>query len=373
MNGKVPLLDLQAQFRSIEKDVRAAIDRVLSTQHFILGPEVEALEAEVAPYVGSKHAVGVTSGSDALLVSLMVLGIGPGDEVVTTPYTFFATVGAIVRVGAKPVFVDIESTSFNLDPNKLEKVLSGRTKAVIPVHLFGQTAEMNPIMKLCAARRIRVIEDAAQAIGTEYQGKRAGSFGTVSCFSFFPSKNLGAMGDGGMVTTNDPELAEKLKVYRSHGSKPKYYHKYVGGNFRLDALQAAILRAKFKHLDSWTEKRIENADRYDRLFKEAGAEKWIRLPWHRTGDRHIFNQYVIRAPKRDELRAFLAEKGIQTEIYYPLSLHQQECFKNLGYKTGDFPESEKAAADSLALPIYPELTPAQQERVALTIRDFFNR
>jgi dTDP-4-amino-4,6-dideoxygalactose transaminase len=373
MNEKVQLLDLKAQFRSIEKDVREAIDRVLASQHFILGPEVEALEAEVAPYVGCKHAIGVTSGSDALLIALMVLGVGPGDEVVTTPFTFFATVGAIVRVGAKPVFADIEPTSFNIDPAKLEKVLTNRTKAVIPVHLFGQTADMDPIMKLCAPRKIAVIEDAAQAIGTEYQGKRAGSIGSIGCFSFFPSKNLGAMGDGGMVSTNDPELAEKLKIFRSHGSKPKYFHKYVGGNFRLDALQAAVLRAKLKHLDAWTQKRLENADRYDRLFTDAGLPRWVRIPWRRKGDRHIFNQYVIRTPKRDELRKYLGDQGVQTEIYYPLSLHMQECFKDLGYKPGDFPESEKAAADTVALPIYPELPPAHQERVVSVIRDFLNR
>lgn len=372
MTEKIPLLDLHAQFRTIESEVREAIDRVFSSQHFILGPEVEALEAELAPYVGCKYGIGVTSGSDALLIALMVMGIGPGDEVVTSPYTFFATAGAIVRLGAKPVFVDIEPDSFNIDPQKLEAVWTSRTKAVIPIHLFGQAADMAPIMKLCATKKIPIIEDAAQAIGTEYQGKRAGSLGSMACFSFFPSKNLGAMGDGGMVTTNDPGLAEKLKIFRSHGSKPKYFHKYVGGNFRLDALQAAILRAKFKHLDLWTQRRQENADRYDQLFLKAGAQKWIQIPWRRKGDRHIFNQYVIRTPKRDELRKFLGDQGIQSEVYYPLSLHEQECFRSLGYKKGDFPESEKAAAGSLALPIYPELTENQQGQVVETVSAFFS-
>lgn len=373
MNDKIPLLDLKAQFKTIEKDVREAMERVFASQHFILGPEVAALEEQVASYTGCKHGIGVTSGSDALLISLMVLGIKPGDEVITTPFTFFATVGAIARMGAKPVFVDIEPNSFNIDPKKFEAAITERTKAAIPVHLFGQCADMTPIMKICEAKKIPIIEDAAQAIGTEYQGKRAGSIGTIGCFSFFPSKNLGAMGDGGMTTTNDPELAEKLKIFRAHGSKPKYFHKYIGGNFRLDALQAVILQAKLKHLDSWSKGRQENAATYDRLFKEAGAEKWITLPWRRSGDRHIFNQYVIRAPKRDELRKFLADNGVSTEIYYPLSLHMQECFAYLGHKEGDFPESEKAAAGSLALPIYPELTTSQQERVVSTICDFVER
>ncbi|MFH1262550.1 MAG: DegT/DnrJ/EryC1/StrS family aminotransferase [Pseudomonadota bacterium] len=373
MTGKVPLLDLHAQYRSIESELRAALEKVFASQHFILGPEVEALEKEIAPYVGCQHGIGVTSGSDALLVSLMVLGVGPGDEVITVPHTFFATVGAISRLGAKPVFVDVEPTSFNMDPKKLEKAFTSRTKALIPVHLFGQAADMAPIVDLCKKRNVPIIEDAAQAIGTEYQGKRVGTFGTTCCFSFFPSKNLGAMGDGGMVTTNDPDLAEKLRIYRGHGSKPKYYHKYVGGNFRLDALQAAILRVKFKHLDSWTKKRQENADRYDRLFKDAGLEKFVTLPWRRKGDRHIFNQYVIRGPKRDELKKHLTEKGVGTEIYYPLPLHLQECFRDLGHKTGDFPESEKAANDSMAVPIYPELTPAQQEQVVGVIREFYLR
>jgi dTDP-4-amino-4,6-dideoxygalactose transaminase len=373
MTTKVQLLDLKAQFKTIETEVREAIDRVFDSQHFILGPEVESLENEIARYVGCRYGIGVTSGSDALLISLMALGVGPGDEVVTTPYTFFATVGAITRLGATPVFVDIEPSSFNIDPGKIERVLTSRTRALIPVHLYGQAAEMSPIMDLCSSRKIPVIEDAAQAIGTEYRGTRAGSIGTVGCFSFFPSKNLGAMGDGGMTTTNDPDLAEKLRIFRSHGSKPKYYHKYVGGNFRLDALQAAVLRAKLRHLDGWSAKRLENADRYDRLFRDASLSGEVALPWRRSGDRHIFNQYVIRTAKRDELREYLSKREIQTEIYYPLSLHMQECFKDLGYKVGDFPESERAAAETLALPIYPELPPEHQERVVGTIREFFSR
>jgi dTDP-4-amino-4,6-dideoxygalactose transaminase len=269
--------------------------------------------------------------------------------------------------------VDIEPKSFNIDPARIEAALSSRTKAVMPVHLFGQAAEMGPILKMCATRNVPIIEDAAQAIGTEYQGKRAGSLGTIGCFSFFPSKNLGAFGDGGLVTTNDSVIGEKLKVFRSHGSKPKYFHKYVGGNFRLDAIHAAVLRAKFKHLDSWTAKRQENATRYDRLFKEAGLLSSVTLPWRRPGDRHIFNQYVIRVPRRDDLKKYLGEKGVQTEIYYPLPMHLQECFASLGYKKGSFPEAEKAAEDSIAIPIYPELTSAQQERVVGVISEFYKR
>jgi dTDP-4-amino-4,6-dideoxygalactose transaminase len=373
MTEKIPLLDLHAQFSSIERDIRNAIDRVLQSQHFILGPEVEALEAEVAKYTQAGYGIGVTSGSDALLMALMVLGIGPGDEVITTPHTFFATVGAISRVGAKAVFVDIEPRSFNLDPNRLEKAITPKTKAVIPVHLFGQTADMKPIMEICRKKDISVIEDAAQAIGSEYQGKKAGLFGDLACWSFFPSKNLGAMGDAGMITTQNEELARKLKVYRSHGSQPKYFHKYVGGNFRIDAMQAAILRAKLPHLDSWTEKRQQNAKAYDSLWKEVKLEDEVSPPWKRPGDRHIFNQYVIRIKNRDGLKKHLEQNGIATEIYYPQPMHLQACFADLNYRAGDFPEAEKAAADSLALPIYPELMNSQLKRVVETISNFYRK
>jgi dTDP-4-amino-4,6-dideoxygalactose transaminase len=370
VSEKIPLLDLQAQFRVVEKDVRSAIDRVLSSQRFILGPEVEGLEQEVSAYVGCRFGIGVSSGSDALLIALMALGVGPGDEVVTSPYTFFATGGAIARVGAKPVYVDIEPRSFNVDPKKAESALTKKTKAVIPVHLFGQGSDMAPILEMAKSRGLAVIEDAAQAIGAEYQGKRLGSMGVVGCLSFFPSKNLGAMGDAGMVTTNDAELAEKLRIFRSHGSKPKYFHKWIGGNFRIDAIQAAILRAKFPHLENWTKARQQNAERYDRIFKEAGLEEFVALPWRRAEDRHIFNQYVIRVKRRDELKKHLAVKGIETEIYYPLPLHLQECFAYLGYKKGSCPESEKAAQETLAIPNYPEITEEQQGRVVAVIREF---
>ena len=371
VNERIPLLDLRSQFRTIEKEARAAIDRVLASQRFILGPEVEALEQEISAYVGCKFGVGVSSGSDALLIALMVLGVGPGDEVITSPYTFFATGGAISRVGARPVYVDIEPNSFNIDPNKVESAITKKTKAIIPVHLFGQGAEMKPILDAADRHGIPVIEDAAQAIGAEYQGRRLGSMGRIGCFSFFPSKNLGAFGDAGMVTTNDADLAEKLRIFRSHGSKPKYFHKWIGGNFRIDALQAAILRAKFAHLETWTKARQRNADRYDRLFTEAGVSEFVTTPWRRPGDRHIFNQYVLRTKRRDDLKKFLAEKGIETEIYYPLPLHLQECFAYLGYKKGACPESERAAQDTLAIPVYPEITESQQARVVETIRAFF--
>ncbi len=369
--SKVPLLDIAAQFNPIEKEIRAAIDGVLATHRYIQGPEVQGLESEVASYVNAKSGVGVSSGSDALIISLMTLGVGQGDEVITTPYTFFATVGAIARVGAKPVFVDIDPKTYNMNPEKLEQAFTEKTKAIIPVHLYGQATDMDPLLDLCKKRNIAVIEDAAQAIGTEYKGKRAGSMGTVGCFSFFPSKNLGCLGDGGMVTTCDEELAERLRIFRNHGSKPKYYHKFIGGNFRLDALQAAVLRVKLKHLDSWTQARQKNADHYDELFKNADLGEKVITPWRRPGDRHIFNQYVIRAENRDALKKHLTEAGIGNEIYYPLCLHMQECFAHLGYKEGDFPESEKAAQETLAIPIYGELSPEQQSQVVTAIQAFY--
>ncbi len=370
MTNEVPLLDLHAQFRTIEPEIRKAIDAVLASQRFILGPEVESLEKECADYVSCKYGIAVSSGSDALLVALMALGIKEGDEIITSPHTFFATAGAIARLGAKPVFCDIELQTYNLDPTQVKSKVTSRTKAFLPVDLFGQSADLAPLVELSQAHSIPIIEDAAQAIGTEYQGKRVGSFGQISCFSFFPSKNLGAMGDAGLVTTHDAALAEKLRVLRSHGSKPKYFHKYIGGNFRMDALQAAILRVKLRHLESWTSARQKNADRYDHLFRDAGLEEVV-VPWRRPKDRHIFNQYVLRVPRRDELKKFLADKGIQTEIYYPLPMHLQECFAYLGHKKGDFPKSEEAANHSIAIPIFPELTSAQQEMVVSAIRSFY--
>jgi len=361
MPMKVPLLDLKAQYHSIKAEIGAAIDAVLESQHFILGPTVEECERRIADYSACKFGVGVTSGTDALLLALMAEGIGPGDEVITTPFTFFATAGSIARVGAKPVFVDICPKSYNIAASKIEKHVTKNTKAIMPVHLFGQCAEMDPILEIAQRHGLVVIEDAAQAIGAEYKGRRAGSMGHYGCFSFFPSKNLGGGGDGGMVVTQDPERAERLRILRVHGSKPKYYHKVIGGNFRLDALQAAIVGAKLPHLDAWTAGRQANAQRYRRLFQEAGLveQGLVVLPAEIPERRHIYNQFVVRVPRRDELRKHLTDQGIGTEIYYPVPLHLQECFRYLGYGEGDCPESEAAARDTVALPIYPELTGEQ--------------
>jgi dTDP-4-amino-4,6-dideoxygalactose transaminase len=361
----VPLLDLKAQYAAIKDEIRVAMDRVLESQHFILGPEVEALEQEVAAYSGCRVGIGVSSGTDALLVALMAIGIGPGDEVITTPYTFFATAGSIARLGARPVFVDIDPLTYNIQPAGIAAAITDRTRAILPVHLFGQMADMNPIMAVAGRHNLYVIEDAAQAIGAEYRGRRAGSIGHLGCFSFFPSKNLGGFGDGGMVTTNDPDLAERVRLLRGHGAKPKYYHKVVGGNFRLDALQAAVLRVKLKYLDGWTAGRQRNADTYRRLFAEAAGSRqssvvschdFVGLPYDAGSGRHIYNQFVIRAPRRDALMAHLKARRIGHEIYYPVPLHLQECFADLSYRAGDFPESEQAARETLALSIYPELT-----------------
>lgn len=376
----IPLLDLSAQHQPIQAEIMAAIEQVLSSQAFILGPEVTKLEERVAAYSQARAGIGVSSGTDALLVALMALDIGPGHEVITSPYSFFATAGAIVRVGARPVFVDIEPETFNIDPVKIERAIRPNTKAIIPVHLYGQCAEMAPIMALAKQRGLHVIEDAAQAIGADYaDGRRAGSVGTVGCFSFFPSKNLGAMGDAGMVVTNDLDLAERIRVLRVHGSKPKYYHKLIGGNFRLDSVQAAVLNVKLNYLDEWTRRRQENAERYRTLFQQAGLtdKPGVVLPearYRRAGVKHhhIYNQFVIRAPRRDELMAHLKQQGIGSEIYYPVPFHLQECFQPLGYKEGDFPESERAAKETLALPIYPELTPEQQQQVVQTIQRFYS-
>jgi dTDP-4-amino-4,6-dideoxygalactose transaminase len=368
----VPLLDLKAQYASIREEIRTAVDAVLESQYFILGPSVAECETLLAPYCGCAHAVGVSSGSDALLIALMAEGIGPGDEVITTPYTFFATAGCIARVGATPVFVDIRPDTFNIDPSQIEARITDKTKAVMPVHLYGQCADMDPILDVAGRHRLPVIEDAAQAIGAEYKGRRAGSLGRYGCFSFFPSKNLGAAGDGGMVVTQDAELAELLRVLRMHGSKPKYYHSLIGGNFRLDALQAAVISVKFRHLEKWTTGRQSNADRYRRLFAAAGLVQSgrVQLPHADPACRHIYNQFVIRVPRRDELQSYLKDCHVSTEIYYPVPLHLQQCFAYVGHREGDFPHSEAAAKETLALPIYPELTDGQAQHVVDCIARF---
>lgn len=368
----VPLLDLKAQFAAVEKEVRAAIDRIVESQQFILGPEVKALEDELAAYAGAAHGIGVSSGTDALLASLMVLGIGPEDEVVTTPYSFFASAGGIARLGARPVFVDIEPNTYNIDANLIETAVTPRTKAILPVHLFGQCADMTAILEIAVKHRLPVIEDAAQAIGAEHQYRRAGGMGIMGCFSFFPSKNLGAFGDGGMVVTSDDGLAEKLQILRVQGAKPKYHHSMIGGNFRLDAIQAAILRAKLGHLDEWTAKRQENARLYDEKFAAADlAPELLTTPTQRPG-RHIFNQYVVRTRERNTLMAHLNDVGVGCAIYYPAPLHLQACFANLGYREGQFPNAETAAREILAIPIYPELTEAQIDTVVDRIVRFLN-
>ncbi|MBN1104831.1 MAG: DegT/DnrJ/EryC1/StrS family aminotransferase [Deltaproteobacteria bacterium] len=363
---KVPLLDLKRQYEGIREEILKATEEVYASQHFILGPKVEALEKLIAGYCGCAFAVGVSSGTDALLISLMAANVGVGDLVITSPYTFFATGGSIVRVGARPVFVDIDSNTYNMDPQSLEAVLSrmpkeekSRLRAIMPVHLYGQCADMQGVLELAHMNHVVVIEDAAQAIGAEYERRdgtvcRAGAMGEYGCFSFFPSKNLGAFGDGGMVTTSSREIFQKLKILRVHGSDPKYYHKVVGGNFRLDALQAAILSVKFRRLDDWTARRNANAAIYRRLFQDRGLESI--LPPHEKEKRHVYNQFVIRVREnRDGLRRFLGERGVGTEVYYPVPLHLQECFRYLGYREGDFPASEEAAKKTIALPIYPEL------------------
>ena len=363
----IPLLDLKAQYATIKDEINRAIEEVLESQHFILGPKVDQCEKAIAAYSQCSHSIGVSSGSDALLACLMAENIGPGDEVITTPYTFFATVGAISRLGATPVFVDIDPGTYNIDVNQIAAKITKKTRAIIPVHLFGQMAEMDPVMHLADKHGLVVIEDAAQAIGAEYKSRRAGSIGYYGCFSFFPSKNLGAIGDAGMIVTNDAQGAEKLKVLRGHGAKPKYYHRVVGGNFRLDAIHAAVVSAKLPHLDSWTADRQRNAKRYDQLFREAGLP--ITLPVVTT-ERHIFNQYVIRSSSRDALQAFLQKKGIGSEVYYPVPMHLQDCFAYLGVKAGAFPESERAAKESLAIPVYPELNDEQARYVVESIAEF---
>ncbi|MBV9958974.1 MAG: DegT/DnrJ/EryC1/StrS family aminotransferase [Acidobacteria bacterium] len=368
----VPLLDLQAQYDGLREEMRAAVDRVFESQHFILGPEVAELERELAAYSRVRHAIGCANGSDALLLALMALGVGEGDEVITTPYSFFATASAMARVGARPVFVDIEPQTYNIDVTKIEDAVTERTRVIMPVHLYGQCAVMEAINEIAARRNLRVVEDAAQAIGADDFERRAGGLSDIGCFSFYPSKNLGAAGDAGMLTTNDDELAERLRVLRVHGGERRYYHRVIGINSRLDALQAAVLRVKLPHLDDWSNARAARAALYNQLFTDAGLTEQITLPFVREGARHIYHQYVIRAAERDRLFEHLKQHGVGTDIYYPVPLHLQECFAYLGYDAGAFPEAERAARETLALPVYPELSREQQQYVVEVIRGFYS-
>jgi dTDP-4-amino-4,6-dideoxygalactose transaminase len=385
----VPLLDLQAQYATIKDKVRAAVDEVLESQRFILGAQVSALETEIAGYCNVPFAVGVASGTDALLISLKALGIGPGDAVVTVPFTFFATAGVIVNLGARPIFIDIEEAGFEMDPEKLSSFLSrectvnmstGKTvhksshsiiKAIIPVHLYGQCADMDELLAIAQRYNLPVVEDTCQAIGATYKDRKAGALGDLGCFSFFPSKNLGGAGDGGMIITSNQQLADRIRLLRTHGAHPKYYHSIVGFNSRLDELQAAILRVKLPYLQDWSSARRENAERYGRDFQSAELLSWITPPTVLPDRSHIFHQYVIRCKMRDQLQAFLKEKGIGTEIYYPVPLHEQECFQSLGYSPNDLPRSSVAAKETLALPIYPELSDAQRRHVVGSIAEFY--
>lgn len=373
---QVPLLDLRAQYAPMKEEILAAVAEICDSQRFILGDKVETLEKELADYCRSGAAVGVSSGSDALLIALMAEKIRPGDEVITTPFTFFATVGAIVRAGAKPVFADIDPVTFNIDPAKIEEKITPKTRAIIPVHLFGQAADMDPIVKIAREHNLFIIEDACQAIGAEYKGKRVGSFAEYGAFSFFPSKNLGCFGDGGAVSCDTAERAQLLKIYRNHGQSKTYIHEYVGGNFRIDALQAAILSIKLRSLDSWSEARQKNAAIYRELFAAAGLNDQIVLPQLASYDvRHIYNQFCIRVNdgKRDALKQYLLDNGVGCAVYYPLSLHLQECFKELGGKLGDYPESEKASGEIMALPVFGELSREQLEYVVATIAKFYGK
>jgi len=385
---QVPLLDLKPQYRTMAGEIQAAIERVCASQQFILGPGVKELEASIASYSQCRHGIGVSSGTDALLLALMALGIGPGDAVITSPFTFFATAGTIARAGARPLFCDIDPVTFNLSPAALEAFIErycerregellhrgsgARVRALMPVHLYGQVADMLPLMESARRYGLKVIEDAAQAIGAEdAEHKRAGSFGDIGCLSFFPTKNLGAFGDAGMCVTNDAALAERMAVLRVHGGKPKYYHALIGGNFRLDELQAVVLNVKLKRLDDWTAGRQRNAAFYDAALRRARLDEAVRTPHASLGVRHIYNQYVIRARERDALQAHLTAAGVGTEIYYPVPLHLQQCFAYLGCKAGDYPQSERAAAETLALPIYPELTEVQLHYVVDTIAAYY--
>ena len=383
----VPLLDLKAQYKTIKQEIDDALIRTAESQYFILGPEVEKMEQAMSAYIGCKHSFGVSSGTDALLLALMAIGIKPGDEVIMPTFSFFATGGVVARLNAVPVFVDSDKHTFNIDANQIEQKITSKTKAIIPVHLFGQSSEMTKIMEIAKKHNLKVIEDGAQAIGVQYKdGRQVGTIGDIGCFSFFPSKNLGCFGDGGLVTTNNDELAENLKVMRVHGGKPKYYHKVIGGNFRIDAIQAAVLNVKLPHLDGWSAKRRENAVLYTKLFIEAGLAQdegetlfddmnTLLLPkavYKNSGHKnyHIYNQYVIRVQRRDELREFLTKNGIGNEVYYPVPFHRQECFAYLKPMDGEYPVANVAAEQSVALPIYPELTGEQIAYVVETIKKF---
>ncbi len=369
MSG-VPLLDLQAQYAPLRDELLAAITRVCDSQRFIMGPEVAAVEQELAALLDVEHAVAVSSGTDALLLALMALGVGAGDDVVTSAYSFFATAGVIARLGARPVFVDIDPATLNIDPARIAGAITPRTKAVVPVHLFGLSADMDPIVEAAGRAGVPIVEDAAQAIGATYGARPVGGFGSLGCFSFFPSKNLGAFGDAGLLTTNDAALAKRARLLRTHGMEPKYYHHAVGGNFRMDELQAAVLRVKAPHLAAWTTARRLNASRYARLFRDAGLLDRVTLPFEPQGRRHIFNQFVIRTSPRNELKEHLDRQRIGNEIYYPVPFHLQPCFADLGYRAGDFPQAERAAQDSLAIPVYAELALDQQQTVVDTIGEF---
>ena len=368
----VPLLDLNAQYAPLRTALLGAMTRVCDSQRFIGGPEVEGLESELAAYLKTPYALGMSSGTDALVAALMALNIGPGDEVITPTYSFFATAGSVARLGATPVLVDVDPDTFNISPGATAAAITAKTKAIIPVHLFGQSADLEPILAAAAPRQIPVIEDAAQAIGCMYHGRPVGSWGAIGCFSFFPSKNLGGFGDAGLVTSSSPDLAHRLKLIRNHGMEPKYYHHLVGANFRLDALQAAVLRVKLPYLKGWSEARRANAARYRAAFASAGVSEVV-LPFEAPDRTHIYNQFVIRVPERDRLRAHLDAAGIGSEVYYPVPFHLQECFTDLGYQAGAFPVAEAAALSSLALPIYPELTEAQQAAVVESIAHFYRR
>jgi dTDP-4-amino-4,6-dideoxygalactose transaminase len=369
----IPLLDLKAQFAPLRDEINAAIHEVVGSQAFVLGPVVEGFEQELARHVGVAHAVGCASGTDALILALAALGVGPGDEVLTTPFSFFATASCAYRVGACPTFADIDDGTFNLDPAALEAALGPRTRAILPVHLFGQCADLQPILACGAARGIPVVEDAAQALGAAYGSRAAGAWGAIGCYSFFPSKNLGGFGDGGMIVTDDPSLAERLRLLRVHGARTTYEHLFVGWNSRLDAIQAAVLRVKLAHLDRWSRERAANAERYDRWLGECGLVQngQIRLPARLPRSTHIFNQYTLRVERRDALAAALRAEGIGHAIYYPIPLHLQPCFRDLGHGPGSFPRAERAAAEVISLPIYPELPRESQERVVDTLRRFY--
>ena len=388
---KVPLLDLKPQYQALKKELDEAILNVAESQYFILGPEVDKMEKAFCEYLDVNHAIGVSSGTDALLVALMAIDLKPGDEVIVPTYSFFATAGVVSRLNGVPIFVDIDPITFNIDPQKIEEKITDKTKAIIPVHLYGQSCDMDTIMQIARKHNLKVIEDGAQAIGVQHKdGKRVGTIGDIGCFSFFPSKNLGCFGDGGLVVTNDDELGHKLKILRVHGSEPKYFHKIIGGNFRLDALQAAVLNVKLPHLDSWSEQRRQNAQIYTQLFINSGLAEGeghisfdknnkILLPKavyksvnNKIKNYHIYNQYIVRVQNRDELRKFLADNQIASEIYYPVPFHLQECFADLDYKQGDFPLAEEAADTSLALPIFPELSEEQQKFVVEKINEFLN-